>query len=204
MDDSSVKHRKIGLITLVVVFVLSIVLISVKMILDNKQITNVGEVEKSSGIMIENSGFASSTIGGSLFGMIAGDIEAVIMDESEKAAAPSENKPGDNLSADTYTIEIDNSGLLSKVSFPYSVYSFSFSVSDNRKYDVNIAANLPGYYGVLISRTMPKQDTPKMFIVFLGNETQYNYNRKNIISNLLKWAKGFSPEGVYLTTKSIF
>ena len=192
MNDIDVKRRKKILIAATIGFVAVIVIISIIMILRRPSDNVGGEVEKTSGVVYENPGFATSTIGGSLFGLATSDIEPVVMGDAAEG------------SADTVTAKIDNAGVTSKVSFPYSVYSFEFKVSDGRAYKVNIAANMPSYYGLLISRVEPKQDTSKLFVVFLDSETQNGYNRDTVISYLLNWAKGLSPKGVYLTTKDIF
>ena len=192
MNDTDVKRRKKILIAAAIGFVAVIIIISVIMILRRPGDNVGGEVEKTSGVIYENPGFATSTMGGSLFGLATSDIESVVMGDAAEG------------SADTVTAEIDNAGVTSKVSFPYSMYSFGFKVSDGRVYKVNIAANMPSYYGLLVSRVEPAQDTSKLFVVFLGSETQNEYNRDTVISYLLNWAKGLSPKGVYLTTKDIF
>lgn len=192
MNDTDVKRRKKILIAATIGFVAVVVVISVIMILRRPGDSAGGEMEETSGVVYENPGFATSTMGGSLFGLATSDIEPVVMGDAAEG------------SADTVTAEIDNAGVTSKVSFPYSVYSFEFKVSDGRVYKVNIAANMPSYYGLLVSRVEPAQDTSKLFVVFLGSETQNEYNRDNVISYLLNWAKGLSPKGVYLTTKDIY
>ena len=192
MNDTDVKRRKKILIAAAIGFVAVIIIISVIMILRRPGDNVGGEVEKTSGVIYENPGFATSTMGGSLFGLATSDIESVVMGDAAEG------------SADTVTAEIDNAGVTSKVSFPYSMYSFGFKVSDGRAYKINIAANMPSYYGLLVSRVEPAQDTSKLFVVFLGSETQNEYNRDTVISYLLKWAKGLSPKGVYLTTEDIY
>lgn len=194
VSDEKRRHRINIVIVAIVVAIIALIIFSVVMILQRKGDDGRSEDSVDTGLVFENYSFANSMLGGNLFAVVSSNLESVVMDGAEVE--------GDL--AETYTAKINNSEVASKVVFPYSVSSFNFEVSDGRKYNVDIAANMPSYYGVLISRSEPKQETPKLFIVFLGSEKQMGYNRDSVISYLLGWAKKSYPKGVYLTTQNIF
>lgn len=201
MDYSDKQNRNKKIAIIVVVVVIFAIIVASFLLIGRNNADKSG-TEEPYGVIYENPGLVSESMGGSLFGMVAGNIESVVMNSDEIAMAPSGSSDGDESSL--FKANIDNSGYSKSVYFPYSTYKFGFSLDDGRQYDVNVAGNLPGYYGVLISRNIPRQDVPKLFIVFLKNETQGGYNRKMVIQNIEKWAKTIAPGGFYLTTENIF
>ena len=197
-------QRKLAIISIVVILlILAVVGISVFFINRNKN-DSVGEIEKESGLIIENPGFASDSMDGNLFGIVSDYMEVVVTNDDEKATAPEANNPGNGRADNVFVGKINNAEFSEGVYFPYSTYSFSFTVSDGRKYDVNTIANLPGYYGVLIRRAIPEQEIPKLYIGFLGSESQFNYKRSAVITAIMNWAKNLSSKGFYLTTVNTF
>ncbi len=192
-DEKKKKLILIGVVAAIILVVVGLVVLFMK----KGGGEGAGEQTKTDGVAFENSRFASEMMGGSLFGMVSGDIESVIMEPEEIAAGGDENSR-------LFNVTINNSEFKEDIYFPYSTYKFKMNLSDGREYKVNVAANLPNYYGVLVRRSAPTQNTPKLYMVFLKTEKQGGYERGAVMRSFEAWLKTVYTGNFNLTTKNLF
>lgn len=90
-------------------------------------------------------------------------------------------------------------------SFPYSTLSFTIGITGGASYDVNIALVENRYFAMLISPYQPVAGTiNQLTIVFLQTAIVSGYNRDEVISSLVNWAKSTVPGTISLSTEDLF
>ena len=104
---------------------------------------------------------------------------------------------------DEYTVSIAGKTINRSTYFPYDTLSFIANISDDRSYNVYFAAQKEYYYGLLICQTYPfRNNSSRLYVVFLKEESTGLYDRDQVISSLIAWAKTIENNTLLLTTEN--
>ena len=194
-ETRGLKNNKKWIIAAVaLVFVMAIMIITNIATKNNNQENDAEDSsseQSETGMQIDftNTNLIKSYISRRIPDQFFEDLQSVILDEEEIKTAPHENENILGEPSEVYIVSTSPANFTETEYGDNLVYTFDLEISDGREYYVSFITKNDLYYGYTIQRFEPLSNNAAFFITFADGVDITQYNRDEVISEIINWAK---------------